>query len=391
MDSAQFMHPNGANRLLVLKEEECYMRQLFFAMILFVLTGCGISGSLSRYPAEDQQVYELLKQARKKSADASIRQQLESQYNTAVASHLQDIQQYNNGTASGWESIIKEYEQLNRLAEAVQENGIPVKRYDAEYGRAKKDAAQYFYNDAVSLLNENNRQSAQEAYTLLQKVQRFSPGYKDVNRLIDQAYNKSILTVVINPVDYYSRSYSSWGFNDDYIQQQLLRDMKYQLSSSNVRVLTNWEARTNKIYPDRVVDIKWDEMFIPTPMDQTYSRQVSRQIQVGQTEDKKPVYNTVYATVYVTRRTVQSHGSISCRVVEPATNNILLYDNFPASYNWYEEYGTYQGDSRALSASDWALINNRSSFRNPSQGDFLNNVFRQAYPQLISRIRSVTW
>jgi hypothetical protein len=365
------------------------MKQAIVAILLFVLTGCGITNSLSRYPAEDREVYDLLKLAGKKTAAPGIHQQISTQYDNAVNRHLQNIQQYQSG--GNWENTIKEYEQLNRLADAVSDQGITARRYDAEYTAAKQSAARQYYEQASSLLNTQNRQDAQEAYALLQRVQRLQPGFGNVNTLLDKAQQQSILNVVINPVDYYSRSYNSWGFNNDFMQQDIVRDLKYQLSSTNVRVYSDWEARANNIYPDRVIDLKWDEMFIPTPIDQTFTRQVSKEIQVGLTEDKKPIYNTVYATVYVTRRSLQTHGSLSCRIIDPANNQVVLWDNFPARNDINEEYATYRGDSRALSSYDWALINNRSSFRNMNQGDMLTNVYRQVYPQLVNRIRSVTW
>lgn len=368
------------------------MRQVLVAMILFVVTGCGITNAINNRPVEDRQVYDLLNQLSKKPTDAALQQQLATEYNTAVNKHLQDIDEYRKSTTLGnWESMMQEYQQLNKLADAVQNNGVQAKRFTNEYEQAKTEAAKQYYEAGVDLLQATNRDAAQDAYELFQRVQKIAPGYANVNALAEEAARKSVLNVVINPVDYYSRSFSSWGFNNDYIQQEVVRNLKYQLSTSNVRFYTAWEAQANHIYPDRVIDIKWDEMFIPTPIDQSFAREVSKQIKVGETEDKKPIYNTVTATVYVTRRSVQSHGTISCRITEPATDRVLLWDNFPASNNWVEEYATYRGDSRALSAYDWALVNKSSSFRNPSQGDFFNNVFRQVYPQLVNRIRSVTW
>ncbi len=162
------------------------------------------------------------------------------------------------------------------------------------------------------------------------------------------------------------------------------------MSSGNVRVYSNWEARSGNIAPDRVIDLEWNELFIPIPRTQTFARQVSREIQTGQTADKRPVYTTVTATIYITRRQLDSRGRLSCKVTEPATNSVVLWDEFPAYNNNVEEYATYRGDSRALSSYDWALVNN-ARFSDPSQYDMFNNVFRQVYPQLLSRLRTVTW
>ena len=67
-----------------------------------------------------------------------------------------------------------------------------------------------------------------------------------------------------------------------------------------------------------------------------------------------------------------------------------MYEDFPGGYTTREEYATYRGDSRALSAYDWAMINNNRN-DNPTRNSLFNEVMRQVYPQLINRIKSVTW
>jgi hypothetical protein len=67
-----------------------------------------------------------------------------------------------------------------------------------------------------------------------------------------------------------------------------------------------------------------------------------------------------------------------------------LWENFPANYTWLQERATYRGDSRALGNYEWALINN-SRMANYSRRDIFTQVFRQVYPQLVNRIRSISW
>jgi hypothetical protein len=208
---------------------------------------------------------------------------------------------------------------------------------------------------------------------------------------MEKAYDKSILTVVINPVNYYARSFNYWGLNNDYVQQEIARDLRFHLGQSdNVKVLTDQEARSSNLLPDRIIDLSWNELFLPIPQSNTYSRQVSKTIVTGKTADNKPVYTTAYATVYVTRVINQSRGTLDVKVIDPSDNKTILWDNFPVNNHTVEEYATYQGDSRALSSYDWAIIN-RGAFYNPSRYQMFDNIYRQVYPQLISRIRSVTW
>jgi hypothetical protein len=318
-------------------------------------------------------------------------------YANAVNNHKARIAQFEaGGQQDKWERIMNEYTQLNRLSDAVSiipalEKLVKVQRYDTEYNMAKENAAETLYSRANAYLNTNNRNSAMQAYSLLRKANQIIPGYKDVNSLMHIANEKSILTIVINPVNYYAQSYNYWGLNNDYVQYQLTNDLRYQLgNSNNIKVYTDREAFNNNVYPDRVVDISWNELYMPMPTQQTFTRQVSKQIQTGQTPDKQPIYTTVNATMYITRKTVQARGTLSCRITEPGTNRTLLYENYPGGYNWQEEFATFRGDRRALSNYDWALINN-SNRNDPTRNNLFNEVLRQVYPQLINSIRNVTW
>ncbi len=366
---------------------------IIYSTVLLLFTACSLINPLSKYPQEDRSVYELTKQVRKTNNTADIRK-LEQQYHNAVESHLREIEAYkNSGQNDSGEKIMKEYAELNALADEVANTAkeVKVKRYDAEYALAKQQVTQHYYSQAESLLQNNDRSDAKEAYALLKKVKSITPNYRNLNELMEKAYDESILTVVINPVNYYARSFNYWGLNNDYVQQEIARDLRFQLGQSdNVKVLTDYEARSNNLQPDRIVDLSWNELFLPIPQNNTYSRQVSKTIVAGKTADGKPVYTTVNATVYVTRVFNQSRGTLDVKVTDPSTNKTVLWDNFPVNNNTIEEYGSYQGDSRALSSYDWALIN-RGAFNNPSRYQMFDNIYRQVYPRLISRIRSVTW
>ncbi len=368
---------------------------IYCGCIIF-LVACGTGSSLTRMPAEDRAVFEKLEKLSKSSSTDAAQSEFTLAYATAIQIHTDNIAKYKASIQEDkWEKIMHEYSQLNKIADAVVASSpagklVKIQRYNAEYNEAKESAASDLYARATNHLNDDNRSSAQEAYGLLKRTNQILPGYKEVNKLLAVAEEKSTLTVVINPVNYYAHSFNHWGLNNDYVQYELARDLRFQLASNNVKVLTDREAYSKRIQPDRVVDISWNELFMPMPYTNNYSRQVSRQVQTGETADKKPVYTTVYATVYVTRKSVQARGTLECRITDPVKNQTILSDNFPASYSWQEEFATYRGDSRALSGYDWAMINN-SRYQDPSRTDMFEQIFRQAYPQLMSRIRSVTW
>ena len=370
---------------------------LIYSAFILVLASCGIGSTLSRYPAEDRIVYESLKDLRKNATNENTQKSFTSAYADAVLSHQNKITQYRiSNQTNKWERIMSEYGHLIKLAQAVNASQAAAKLvttqdYEEQYAEAKKNAAEAYYAKANNLLKTEDRYAAREAASLLKKTGDLIPGYKDVENLQNVAAEKGTVSVVINPVNYHSQSFGYWGLNNDYIQQEIARDLRYQLNSSNVKVYTEWEARRSNIVPDRVVDIGWDQLYIPTPMTNTSTRQVSKQVNTGRVDDKKqPIYETVTATLYITEKYVRANGNLTLRIYDAKNDRNVLWDNFPADYTWREQYATYRGDSRALSGYELAMISN-SAYRDPSRNDIFGNVLREVYPRLVSRIRSVTW
>ena len=369
---------------------------IIIALGLLFLTSCGGLNSLNT-PAPDKTVYGALSQIVGAPTDTALQSRFKDAYASAVIEHMNNIRSYQAGSMPDkWEKILREYSQLNQLADKVGNNAVAtrlvnIQDYNEAYANAKEKAVESLYDRASNYLNIDDRKSAMEAYRLLSKANELIPGYKDIGQLMQVANERSILEIVINPVNYYNNSYSYYGLNNDFMQYQFVNDLRYQLgSTNNVRVFTDREAYQNKIYPDRVVDMQWNELYMPAPTQNTVTKQVSREVVTGKTTDGKPVYTTVFATLFITQRFIEARGSLSVRITDPKTNRILMYEDFPGGYTTREEYATYRGDSRALSAYDWAMINNNRN-SNPTRNSLFKEVMGQVYPQLINRIKSVTW
>jgi hypothetical protein len=72
------------------------------------------------------------------------------------------------------------------------------------------------------------------------------------------------------------------------------------------------------------------------------------------------------------------------------TRKNISWDSVSDTYNWEEEIATYTGDSRALTNSDRAMLNN--NYNQPRKEDILNELYRNMYSQVKSRIANqVDW
>lgn len=372
--------------------------RLLYGVFLLCLLACGSGNRLSnRYTFEDKTVFDLIERLNKNPHDKQAADMLPAAYQTALEKRKEIITANKTSGSLGdrWMEIAKEREVLLQMYQAIKASpaasqALPtIKDPSAAIASAKEKAATEYYNQGLSALNYNNRQYAQQAYDYFSKANKAVPGFKDVNNLLREAEEKSQIRVVVNPVRYDRYGFNYWGFSNDWLQQQMVRDLNAR-AFQHVRFFTDWEASGQHMRADRVVDLNFTSIFIGQLSSNNYTIQRSAQIQTGSTKSNppKPVYTTVYATVYVSRRVLQSNASLECRIYDWATGWNILYDNFPDNYVWQQERATYKGDQRALTPADQALINNRFDDRPPSRNQIADRLIRNCYNLLLNRIQS---
>ena len=142
--------------------------------------------------------------------------------------------------------------------------------------------------------------------------------------------------------------------------------------------------------PDRIVDIRFVDLYVGSVFNDNYSINRSKQIQTGETKSvpPQPVYETIKATVYVTRRILQSRASLECRIYDQVSNNNILFDRFPDNYTWTQQSARFTGDARALEASDKELLNNTGNQDAPTRNELAQRLINNCYSQLLARIKS---
>jgi len=318
--------------------------------------------------------------------------------------HLDNIEVYETlNDVEKWDKIIREYAALQKVAEIINSSSsakkfLKIPSFIAEAEIARQNAAADYYNLGLNYLNENDKESSRRAYYAFQKATGFVPGYKDAKRQMDQAYQNSILNIVINPVRDDSYYYNTIGrnrfgnsFNNDYLQRNLVRDLGGNTTNSPARFFTDLDAQRLRLAPDWIIDLTWVNLDIPQPYTQQYNRVVNKQIQIGSDTANKPVYKNVSATLHITRKYFTAVGDLECRITDYQSGNNINLNRYSSQVDWQQEYATYSGDPRALSNVDEAILNN-SSYRLPRKEDILNELYQKIYPQVKNGIyNSVRW
>jgi hypothetical protein len=382
------------------------MKKYFYILVvasISLLISCSSSKYAPRTTA-DKDLYIAIKKIDKDPSNTELKTKIADLYNDAAKSHLDKIEVYNSLTEpERWTKIVKEYEALKSLSEMIitsaAAKSVNAPSYTSELQNAKENGAEAYYNLGLSNLDAGDKQSARNAYSAFRKANEFVPGYKDVREQLKIAYENSIVKVIINPIRdntffYNSMGWNNYGnnYNNDYFQRTLVSDLGGSYSkASPAQFYTDWEARRENVQPDWVVDLTWQYLNIPQPMSNQYSRNISKQIEKGRDSTGRIQYQTVSATLYITKKYFTASGDMELRITDVNTGKNITFNRYSEQFNWQEEYATYTGDSRALSSNEHALLNN-NNYRIPRNEEVVNELSRRIYPQIKNRIASVaTW
>jgi hypothetical protein len=374
------------------------MRQIFVILAILCACGCGTSNKLKKYyTPEDKTVFELLEKLKKNEQDKESLSLLPEAYTTAL-NKRKALSEANYSTlppGDRYLNMVKEYGVMQQMYEQIM--AVPAAKKatadlwdpSVEIIKAKNNAAKEYYNQGLEYMSVDNRQAAKSAYDYFVKANKVLPGYENVRTLMAQALERATIKVIVRAANYYNYGWNYWGFQNDWLQQQIITDLNAQ-SYRDVRFYSDWDANTKDIKADRVVELNFTELYIGQVFSDRRTINRSIQIQTGTTKSDppQPVYTTVYAKVFVTKRYMQSRATLESRIYDQATGRNLLYDRFPGSDDWKIETATYTGDKRALQESDWNIINNNQNVATPNRSQVADKLVRNCYSLLLSRIKS---
>lgn len=381
------------------------MKYIFYTLLsLGLISSCKTNKDYLSRSDNDKTLFDAIKTLKKHNSDTTALNALPVLYNLAQQRNMRKINSYSSSNnIDRWDKMISAYGTLQEMHDAIIESDAassvvtPV-NYQQTIYNLKHEAAADYYSLATSYLNKPGRDDAKRAYNYFKKADKLVPGYEDADLKMDEAYQNAIVNVVINPMQdnsyFFNTGWGNYGYNysNEYFQQTLVRELKGVNSNRYpARFYTDWEARRDNVQPDWEVNLTLRNMNIPRPQTYTYTRNASQQIEVGRDTSGKIVYRTVHATVNIARQSFTANVDMEINITDLATRKSLVYNTLREDYRWEEEHATYRGDSRALSANDWAIINN-GAYNEPRKEDVLNELYRKLYPQVKNKItHAVDW
>jgi len=375
---------------------------LYTSAMVMIFVSCRTSQKFHTDTGEDKALFKAINDLNRKPNNTKAQADVQAFYPRSKQYHEENIAVYQNShDINKYSKILTHINALQHIYNSIMATPgtahlLRPKNYIKEMEALKEEAAAAHYDQAKDFMEKDGRQNSLQAYWSFKKANEFISGYKNVSSMIQETYEKSIIHVVINPIEDRNIFFASWGgLGGDlrYRPEEYQRILVNELSSFKngdypARFYTDREAKRNRIDADLEINIQWINLDPIQSVPHTYHRQVSKQIQIGSDTSGKPVYKNVQATLQIIERNVQVRGDLEYRVQDQVEGKTLDYGRLTEDVSWKESYATYSGDSRALGSEDWALINNQSgSNRNVDKGEILNILMRKIYPDLRRRIQ----
>lgn len=371
-------------------------------LLLFIgfLSLASCRGSRQSTKSDEKDLSTLINRLNKKGGDDKVIADIKEVYNNAFLKSTQRIENYQYENAlQKWDKLIPELEGLQRMYDIISKNAYALRmvkpvNYYQQLLATKDSAASDFYLYATEQMQQQERENLKEAYYAFQKANRYVPNFKNSKSLMKEVYERAVINVLINTIQYDDFGMNNWGWNaysnnDRMIHSNIIRDLGSQTASNiPARFYDEYELRRQGKSPQLVVDLVWRNLRFDYPRDNSRSYNRSKQIETGRDTANKPIYQTVTATIYVTQRELNANADMNVVITDAVNRTQVKWDRLPAEYRYNYEFAEYSGDRRALDGSDLSLINRSRNQPLPTKEDAMKEMMQRIYSDLVSRIRN---
>jgi len=367
----------------------------YFFILSIVASACSSGKKLLESGNYHDAVTKSVERLRKNPNSKKAKETLKEAYPLAKGQYLNDIE---NLRASNdpflWTKTVYAYENLNDLYEEIQRSPAALKvvpnvqNYYNKMSNVRNSAAGEQYDAGIKAFNTNNREGAKQAYFHFLDANGFVNGYKDATRKMKDAKYAATLKVVVNQVAVPSRISRNSGerFHDDIANY--LRQIE---NNEFVRFYSYGQAEKQNIKADQIIKMQFEDFVVgETHTFQQLKEVASDSIKIGEfTNDagkKKDIIGIVTAELTTNKMEVISKGLLSLQIISGRTNARIHQEDFVGEFVWFNEWGNYNGDKRALTNQELRMVKRRRINPPPPQQMFLEFT-KTIYTRLTTRLR----
>lgn len=371
-------------------------KYLFPALvILFLLNACSTGKKALEHGDYYMATLQAVKRLRSNPDSRKALNALKDSYPLALSYYKGKIDNALSANAPfKYSEIVGHYEKINNMADEINRcpaamKVIPeVQSYPSELANARQKAAEEQYQAGLTRERENTREAWKAAYYNYRQADQFVPGYRDVRERMAIAKTNATLKVIVEHI-LVPRNYQ---LTSDFFLNQIMESLATGSSGEFVKFYTPEAAGNAGIdQPNQVLKLNFDEFTVGQVYDKETIQELKRDSVVVGTVDipggKKNVYGTVKAKLITYRRELISNGLLDATILDFQLNSVLSEKKFPGQYVWFTEWGSFNGDERALTKEQLALCNRKPALPPGPQALFVEFT-KPIYTQVTSYLKS---
>lgn len=364
----------------------------FFVFIFLVISACSSGKKALQRGDYYDATLKAVERLRQSPTNKKARHTLGEAYYRAVEENLRTTRTLDTQlNPLNWEQIAESYGRINQMGNEIRRSPAALQivknptSYLSEEIKAKEKAAEARYNEGVKAMALNNREDAKKAYHHFVKADAWVTGYKDVATQISAAREAATLKVVVQPI----QVPNSFSLGRDFVQNQVMEYLNtHRRMNEFVVFYLSWET-PNYCCADQLLMMSFDQFTVGQVFQKekttTAIDSVRRTIRLDD-GSSKTITDVVKADYTHHEQYVVSNGLLDVRVIDAKTNQVLMQDKYPGEFVWRNEWGTYQGDKRALDEDQENATKVRPIAPPPPQ-DLFVELFRPIYDQLTGDMR----
>ncbi len=368
------------------------LNYLILILLIGTMFSCTSGKKSLKHGNYYQSVIQSVERLRKSPNNKNAIETLSSAYPMAESYYKSNIERM-KGSQDRFKNgkIVESYRILNNMHDQIQRcpGALNVIPYPTDYYNQLKlyttQAAEERYQAGVEALGMGSRNYALEAYDHFMRANDFSPGYKDVADKIEEARYFATLKILVDQVPVPTVQYQlSVQFFQDQVEQFLFNYHENEF----VRFYSIQDSSLQN--PDQILIVQFEEFVVgQTNNFKNTTEHVRDSVVVGQVTlengDKADVFGTVKAKLTENKRQVISKGLVSMRIIDAASNTVVLHDKFPGEFVWTNVWGSFNGDERALTREQIDITKHQPMDPPPPQDLFIE-FCRPIYGQITSRV-----
>lgn len=364
----------------------------FLILLLFIISACSSGKKALQKGNYYEATLQAVERLRQSPNNKKARHTLGEAYYRAVEDNLITTRTTETTVNPlNWEKIAESYGRINEMGNEIRKSPAAsqivkdLKFFITEETQAKEKAAEARYNEGTKAMALNTREDAKKAYYHFVKANEWINGYKDVATQMPKAKEAATLKVVVQPI----QVPNSFSIGRDFVQNQVMQYLNTNRRMNEfVTFYLSWET-PNYCCADQLLMMSFDEFTVGQVFQKekttTAIDSVRRTIRLDD-GSSKTITDAVKADYTHHEQYVVSNARLDVRVVDAKTGQVLMQDKYPGEFTWRNEWGTYQGDKRALDKNQQEAIK-ITPIAPPAPQDLFVELCKPIYDQLTGNMR----